>query len=148
MGPEDAREWVKRLLDLGAAGISFQNGAVTPEVFRAAVETANAAGKPVGIRAGGARGAIGVREAAAMGAEFIPRSNGVAAAVSTAAEGADELQQWAEMDEAKHDTTSSGILVEKKTALVPAFIPKGSLTAPRLEPIRIAGAPDVFPIRP
>src|SRR6187549_1457074 len=48
-GAEDARDWVKRLLDLGAAGISFQNGAVSPEIFKAAVETANAAGKPVGI---------------------------------------------------------------------------------------------------
>ena len=121
--PEDAREWVKRLLDLGAAGISFQNGAVAPEIFRAAVETANAAGKPVGIRAGGARGAIGVREAAAMGAGFIPRSNGVAAAVTTAAEGANELQQWAEMDEAKAKDLIR-ILVERKTALVPAFIQK------------------------
>jgi imidazolonepropionase-like amidohydrolase len=122
-GPEDGRDWVKRLLDLGAAGISFQNGAIAPEIFRTAVETANAAGKPVGIRAGGARGAIGVREAAAMGAAFIPRSNGVGAAVSTAAEGANELQQWAEMDEEKAKDLIR-ILVERKTALVPAFIQK------------------------
>jgi len=122
-GVEDAREWVKRLLALGAAGISFQNGAVSQEIFRAAVETANAAGKPVGIRAGGARGAIGVREAVAMGAGFLPRSMGVAAAVTSAAEGADELQQWADMDEAKAKDLIR-ILVEKKTALIPAFIQK------------------------
>ena len=122
-GPEDAREWVKRLLALGAAGITFQNGAVAPEIFQAAVETANAAAKPVGIRAGGARGAIGVRDAAAMGAAFIPRSNGVAAAVTTAAEGANELQQWAEMDEAKAKDLIR-ILVERRIALVPAFIQK------------------------
>ena len=123
MGPEDAREWVKRLLDLGASGISFQNGAVSQEIFKAAVETANAAGKPVGIRAGGARGAIGVRDAVAMGAGFLPRSMGVAAAVTSAAEGADELQQWADMDEAKAKDLIR-ILVERKTALVPAFIQK------------------------
>jgi imidazolonepropionase-like amidohydrolase len=121
--PEDARDWVKRLLDLGAAGISFQNGAVAPEIFRAAVETANAAGKPVGIRAGGARGAIGVRDAAAMGARFLPRSMGVAAAVTSAAEGANELQQWADMDEEKAKDLIR-ILVDSKTALIPAFIQK------------------------
>jgi imidazolonepropionase-like amidohydrolase len=123
MGPDDAREWVKRLLDLGASGISFQNGAVSPEIFKAAVETANAAGKPVGIRAGGARGAIGVRDAVAMGAGFLPRSMGVAAEVTSAAQGADELQQWADMDEAKAKDLIR-ILVEKKTALIPAFIQK------------------------
>ena len=122
-GVEDAREWVKRLLALGAAGISFQNGAVSQEIFRAAVETANAAGKPVGIRAGGARGAIGVRDAVAMGAGFLPRSMGVAAAVTSAAEGADELQQWADMDEAKAKDLIR-ILVDRKTALIPAFIQK------------------------
>jgi len=124
MGPEDAREWVKRLLDLGASGISFQNGAVSQEIFKAAVETANAAGKPVGIRAGGARGAIGVRDAVAIGAGFLPRSMGVAAAVTAAAaEGVNELQQWAEMDEAKARDLIR-LLVESKTALVPAFIQK------------------------
>jgi len=121
--PEDAREWTRRLLSLGASGISFQNGAVAPEIFVAAVDTAKAANKPVGIRSGGARGAIGVREAAAMGAGFIPRSNGVAAAVSAAAEGANELQQWAEMDEAKAKELIR-LLVEKKVALIPAFIQK------------------------
>src|SRR5437867_92907 len=92
-GPEDAREWTRRLLNLGASGISFQNGAVSREILKAALETATAAGKPVGIRAGGARGAISVRDAAAMGVGFIPRSNGVAAAVTAAADGANELQQ-------------------------------------------------------
>lgn len=121
--PEEASEWTRRLLNLGASGISFQNGALAPEIFAAAVETAKAAGKPVGIRTGGARGAIGVREAAAMGAAFIPRSNGVAAAVSAAAEGANELQQWAEMDDTKAKELIQ-VLVEKKAALIPAFIQK------------------------
>jgi imidazolonepropionase-like amidohydrolase len=123
-GPEDAREWTRRLLDLGASGISFQNGAIAPEIFKAAVDVANARGKPVGIRAGGARGAVGVgvREAAGFGAGFIPRSNGVAAAVSSA-EGANELQLWADMDEVRAKELIQ-VLVEKKVALIPAFIQK------------------------
>src|SRR5678815_1499090 len=56
--PEDAREWTRRLLDLGATGISFQNGAVTPEIFKAAVETASAARPNPDRLACGARGAI------------------------------------------------------------------------------------------
>src|SRR6185369_4287891 len=63
------------------------------------------------------------REAVAMGTGFIPRSNGVAAAVSAATEGANELQQWAEMDEAKAKELIQ-LLVEKKAALIPAFIQK------------------------
>ena len=59
----------------------------------------------------------------AMGAGFLPRSMGVAAAVTAAAEGANELQQWQEMDEAKAKDLIR-LLVEKKTALVPAFIQK------------------------
>ena len=58
-----------------------------------------------------------------MGARFLPRSNGVAAAVTSAAEGANELQQWADMDEEKAKDLIR-ILVERKTALVPAFIQK------------------------
>jgi imidazolonepropionase-like amidohydrolase len=126
-GPEDAKQWIQRLLDLGAAGISFQNGGVPEETFRAAVEVAHAAGKPVGIRAGGARGNIGVREASMMGADFIPRSNGVAAAVTRVPpDGAgpvNELQQWADMDDAKAADLIK-VLVARKTALVPAFIQK------------------------
>jgi imidazolonepropionase-like amidohydrolase len=121
-GPEDAREWTRRLLDLGASGISFQNGAIAPEIVKAAVDVANASGRPVGIRAGGARGGVGVREAAGLGAGFIPRSNGVAAAVSSA-EGANELQLWAEMDDVRAKELIQ-VLVEKKVALIPAFIQK------------------------
>ncbi len=127
-GPEDARQWTKRLLDLGGSAISFQNGGVSEETFKAAIEVAHAAGKPVGIRAGGARGNIGVREAALMGADFIPRSNGVAAVVTAAAQdngglGGNELQQWAQLDEQKAAELIK-VLVQQKTALVPAFIQK------------------------
>jgi len=96
---DEVREWTRRVLDLGGRGISFQNAAVSPEIFRAAVEVAHAAGKPVGIRAGGG---ISARDAALMGADFIPRSQGVAADVTAATGGGgNELEQWAQMDEAK-----------------------------------------------
>jgi len=126
--PEDAKQWTKRLLDLGGAAISFQNGGVSEETFKAAVEVAHAAGKSVGIRAGGARGNIGARDAALMGADFIPRSNGIAAVVTAVQDaggfgGGNELQQWAEMDEAKAADLIK-VLVQQKTALVPAFLQK------------------------
>src|SRR5690606_21980526 len=79
---DEARPWTQRILDLGAYGLSFQNGAVSEEIFKAAVDVAHAAGKPAGIRAGGN---IDAREAALLGADFIPRSQGVAAVVTNMA---------------------------------------------------------------
>jgi len=125
---EEARAWTKRIIDLGAYGVSFQNGAVSQDIFKAAVEVAHAAGRPIGIRAGGN---IGAREAALLGADFIPRSQGVAAAVTNmpaaAAPGGfggpNELEQWAQMDEAKAADLIK-LLVQQKTALIPSFIQK------------------------
>ena len=126
---DEARTWTKRLLDLGAYGVSFQNGAVSADVFKAAVEVAHTAGKPVGIRAGGN---VGAREAALLGADFIPRSQGIAAAVTdmpaVAAPaggpgGPNELEQWAQMDEARAADLIK-VLVQQKTALIPSFIQK------------------------
>ena len=124
--PDEARAWTQRVLDLGGDAISFQNGGVSPETFQAAVDVAHAAGKPVGIRAGGN---VGVRDAALMGADFVPRSQGVAAAVTNmpppaAGAGApNELDQWAQMDEAKAADLIK-VLVQRRTALIPAFIQK------------------------
>jgi hypothetical protein len=126
---DEAREWTKRILDLGGYGASFQNGAVSQDIFKAAVEVAHAAGKPIGIRAGVN---IGAREAALLGADFIPRSQGVAAAVTNMPAGPappggfggpNELEQWAQMDEAKAADLIK-VLVQQKTALVPSFIQK------------------------
>jgi imidazolonepropionase-like amidohydrolase len=119
--PEEARVWTKRVLDLGGDGITFQNGGVSPETFKAAVDVAHAAGKPVGIRAGGN---VGIRDAALFGADFVPRSQGAAAAVTNMpAPGAgapNELDQWAQMDEAKAADLIA-VLVKQRTALIPAF---------------------------
>jgi hypothetical protein len=132
MGAEDAQQWTRRLMDLGGYGITFQNGGVSEETFKAAVQVAHAAGKPVGIRPGGARGNMNARDAVLMGADFIPRSNGVAAVVTKAAPDAagngggingNELQQWAEMDEEKAADFIK-LLIQQKTALIPAFLQK------------------------
>jgi imidazolonepropionase-like amidohydrolase len=126
--PAEALEWTNRLLALGAAGISFQNGGISPETFKTAVDIVHAAGKPAGIRAGG-RGNIGVRDSVLMGADFLPRSNGVAAEVTrnaannAAGFGANELQQWEQIDEAKAAEMLK-LLASRKTALIPAFIQK------------------------
>lgn len=126
---DEARAWTKRVLDLGGYGVSFQNGAVSQDIFKAAVEVAHAAGKPIGIRAGGN---ISARDAALLGADFIPRSQGVAAVVTNMPAaaapaggfgGPNELDQWAQMDEAKAAEMIK-VLVEQKTALIPSFIQK------------------------
>jgi hypothetical protein len=126
---DEARAWTKRVLDLGGYGVSFQNGAVSQDIFKAAVEVAHAAGKPIGIRAGGN---IDAREASLLGADFIPRSQGVAAAVTNMPAaaappggfgGPNELDQWAQMDEAKAADLIK-VLVQQKTALIPSFIQK------------------------
>jgi hypothetical protein len=126
---EEARAWTKRVLDLGGYGVSFQNGAVSQDIFRAAVEVAHSGGKPIGIRAGGN---ISARDAALLGADFIPRSQGVAAVVTNMPAvaapaggfgGPNELEQWAQMDEAKAAEMIK-VLVQQKTALIPSFIQK------------------------
>ena len=126
---EEARVWTKRVLDLGGYGVSFQNGAVSQDIFKAAVEVAHATGKPIGIRAGGN---ISARDAALLGADFIPRSQGVAAVVTNMPAvaapaggfgGPNELDQWAQMDEAKAAEMIK-VLVQQKTALIPSFIQK------------------------
>jgi hypothetical protein len=85
---------------------------------------AHAAGKPVGIRAGQN---IDARQASMMGADFIPRSNGVGATITTSAArargagfggGPNELDQWANIDEAKAADLIK-VLVQQKTALIP-----------------------------
>lgn len=120
--PDEAREMTRRVLALGGYGITFQNGGVTPETFRAAVEVAHGAGKPVGIRAGLN---IDAKQAALMGADFIPRSNGVGATITSlpVQAGQNELEQWANMDEAKAADLIK-VLVQQRTALIPSFIQK------------------------
>lgn len=131
--PAEAREWTKRLIDLGGYGITFQNGAASPETFQAAVEVAHAAGKPIGIRAGQN---IDARQASMMGADFIPRSNGVGAVITALPPpargggpggggagpggGLNELDQWASIDETRAADLIK-VLVQQKTALIPAF---------------------------
>jgi hypothetical protein len=104
------------------------------DVFKAAVEEADKAGKPVGIRAGGPN--IFPKEAALAGADFIPRSQGIALQITNmkreevaGPDGArglapvNELDAWAYMDEAKAADLIK-VFVQQKTAAVPAFTQK------------------------
>src|SRR5262245_41373190 len=126
---DDARSMAKRVRDPGGAGLTFQNGGATSEMLKAVVQVAHALGKPIGVRAGGPN--IFPPDAAMAGADFIPRSQGVAQSVTNmappqpgAGPGAvNELDQWAEMDERKAADLIK-ILVQTRTALVPNFFQK------------------------
>lgn len=51
--PEEAREWTRKILALGADIVSFQNGRADDHVVQAAFEEAHKAGKATIIRSGG-----------------------------------------------------------------------------------------------
>jgi hypothetical protein len=72
---DDAREWVSRILGLGASGVFFQNGRAKDDVVRTAFELAHKAGKPGFIRATGPE--IFPKKAADLGVDAIPLSQGV-----------------------------------------------------------------------
>ena len=78
---DEAREWTRRIIALGADIVPFQNGRATDEVVRAAFEEAHKAGKATLIRSGGPE--ILTRKAADLGADIIPHSMGVAIEVAS-----------------------------------------------------------------
>jgi len=142
---EEAREWTRRLLALGADVIFFQDGRCPDDVVKAAFEEAHRAGKATAIRSGGPE--IYARKAADLGADIIPHSLGVAVevagdkmpplpqpvfqevrpgAVAGAPPGAPpshELEIWSYMDDAKVPGEIK-YLVDRHVALVPTFIEK------------------------
>jgi len=73
---DEAREWTRRILALGADIVPFQNGRAADEVVRTAFDEAHKAGKLTLIRAGGPE--ILPRKAADLGADLLPHSAGVA----------------------------------------------------------------------
>ena len=79
--PDEAREWTRKILALGADIVSFQNGRAADDVVKAAFEEAHKAGKATLIRAGGPE--ILTRKAADLGADIIPHSLGVAIEVAS-----------------------------------------------------------------
>jgi len=142
---DEAREWTRRILALGADIVPFQNGRASDEVVRTAFEEAHKAGKATLIRSGGPE--ILTRKAADLGADIIPHSMGVAIEVASdrmpplpkivrqevrvgevaglppGVPQPDELEIWAYMDDAKV-ADEIKYLVDHKVYLVPTFIEK------------------------
>lgn len=143
--PDEAREWTRRILALGADIVSFQNGRAADEVVRTAFDEAHKAGKLTLIRAGGPE--ILPRKAADLGADLIPHSQGVAIEVASdkmpplpapvrqevrpgeiagpiaGAPPPEELEIWSYMDDAKA-AAEIKYLVDHHVYLVPTFIEK------------------------
>lgn len=142
---DEAREWTRRILALGADIVPFQNGRAADEVVRTAFEEAHKAGKLTLIRAGGPE--ILPRKAADLGADLLPHSAGVAIEVASdrmpplpmpvrqqvrpgevagpiaGAPPVDELEIWGYMDDAKA-AAEIKYLVDHHVYLVPTFIEK------------------------
>ena len=142
---DEAREWTRRILALGADIVPFQNGRAADEVVRTAFDEAHKAGKLTLIRAGGPE--ILPRKAADLGADLLPHSAGVAIEVASdrmpplpmpvrqqvragevagpiaGAPPVDELEIWSYMDDAKA-AAEIKYLVDHHVYLVPTFIEK------------------------
>jgi imidazolonepropionase-like amidohydrolase len=142
---DEAREWTRRILALGAEIVPFQNGRAADDVVRTAFEEAHKAGKLTLIRSGGPE--ILPRKAADLGADLLPHSAGVAIEVASdkmpplpmpvrqqvrpgeiagpiaGAAPADELEIWSYMDDAKA-AAEIKYLVDHHVYLVPTFIEK------------------------
>ncbi|MBI4486558.1 MAG: amidohydrolase family protein [Acidobacteria bacterium] len=143
---EEAREWTRKVLALGADGVFFQNGRAKDEVVRTAFEEGHKAGKPGFIRATGPE--VFPRRAADLGADAIPLSIGVSEEVASESmppvadpnlqrrvvkpgeippfivPPPDDLDLWAYMDDAKAAAETT-YLVARNVRLIPAFIEKG-----------------------
>lgn len=142
---DEAREWTRRILALGADIVAFQNGRAADDVVRAAFDEAHKAGKLTLIRAGGPE--ILPRKAADLGADLLPHSAGVAIEVAgdrmpplpqpvrqqvrpgevagpvAGQAPVDELEIWSYMDDAKA-AAEIKYLVDHHVYLVPTFIEK------------------------
>jgi len=142
---DEAREWTRRILALGADIVPFQNGRAADEVVRTAFDEAHKAGKLTLIRAGGPE--ILPRKAADLGADLLPHSAGVAIEVASdrmpplpmpvrqqvragevagpiaGAPPVDELEIWSYMDDVKA-AAEIKYLVDHHVYLVPTFIEK------------------------
>jgi hypothetical protein len=119
---QETRDLVKAFIAGGADMIIFQDGGLPLEYYQAGFDEAQKAGKPVFTRASGPN--LGPREAAMLGSKNFPHSVGIAAAVAknppASRNGVNELDVWADMDEAKAKDLIQ-VLVEHGTALTPTF---------------------------
>ncbi len=143
---DEAREWTRRILALGADAVMFQNGRAKDDVVRVAFEDGHRAGKPGLIRSTGPE--VFPRKAADLGADAIPLSIGISEEIASDSmpplpdpnlqrqvvkpgdippfipPPPDDLDIWAYMDGAKAAAEIKH-LVARNVALIPAFIEKG-----------------------
>jgi hypothetical protein len=143
---DEAREWTRRILALGADAVMFQTGRAKDDVVRTAFEEGHRAGKPAFIRSTGPE--ILPRKAADLGADAIPLSIGVSEEVASDSmpplpdpnlqrqvvkpgeiapfvpPPPDDLDIWAYMDDAKA-AAEVKYLAARNVHLIPAFIEKG-----------------------
>jgi hypothetical protein len=118
---QETRDLVKTFVAAGADMIIFQDGGLPLEYYQAGFDEAKKAGKPVFTRPSGPN--LGPREAAMLGSRNFPHSVGIAEAVAKtppAGRGVNELDVWADMDDAKAKDLIQ-LLVEHGTALTPTF---------------------------
>jgi len=121
---EHLKELVKARLDGGADFILFQDGSLPLEYYKAAIEQANKAGKPVFTRAYGP--ILYPKDAALVGSAALPHSSGIGAAIARngftgGRDDRNELDRYVEMDDAKAKELIQ-VLVDHKVALVPTFV--------------------------
>ena len=123
---EETRQLVRTWIAAGADYILFYDGALPMDYYKAALDEANKAGKPVFTRAYGP--VLFPKDAALLGAGGLPHSSGVGIAVtkdpSKFKQGRDdrnELDRYAEMDDAKARELVQ-VLVAHHVALVPTFM--------------------------
>jgi Amidohydrolase family len=142
---DEAREWTRRILALGADIVPFQNGRASDDVVRTAFEETHKAGKTTVVRSGGPE--ILPRKAADLGADILPHSAGVAIEVASdkmpplpmpvrqavrpgeiagpvgGVAPPDEIEIWTYMDDAKA-AAEIKYLIDHHVYLVPTFIEK------------------------
>ena len=145
---EDARVIARRMLSAGADLVNFQSGQFPVEYYRAAIDEAHKAGKPVFIRPSGP--IFNLPDAIPMDPDIVSHSDGIPiaiakdpskfsggvsvtgldAAVGKAAVGGtsysvNELDVYADMDDAKEAALIKS-MVDHKIALAPTLIRKGA----------------------
>jgi hypothetical protein len=123
---QDARDLVKLWIDTGADYVIIDDGSLPMDVARAAFDEARKAGKKVFTRAYGP--VMFPKDAALLGSASLPHSAGIGIAVTRdpskwkpGRDDANELDRFAEMDEAKANALID-VLVERKVALVPTLV--------------------------
>lgn len=117
---QETRDYVKAFIAAGADWIIFQDGGLPYEYYQAGFEEANKAGKPVFTRSYGP--GLDPRRAAMLGSKNLPHSAGIGTAISKTSPGPgiNELDLYADMDEAKAKDLIQ-VLVQHGTALVPTL---------------------------